>query len=303
MAPHLKSEQDKSKSPATSSDAPEPLSGTGGALYIVATPIGNLGDMTYRAVETLKTVSRIACEDTRVSATLLRHYDIRTPTFSYHEHNAAKERPRLLAALAGGESVALISDAGTPLISDPGYKLVEEAREQNIPVIPVPGASSITAAISAAGLPTDRFYFAGFLPSKAQARIKAIAALAPVSGTLILLESANRLADSLAALAEGLPDRQAVVAREITKRFEEFRRGSLQELATYYKTHEARGEIVLLISAGEERALDDEALDAMLRDCLATLSVREAASEVAKMTGVSRSKLYQRALELKPALP
>ncbi|MCI5048875.1 MAG: 16S rRNA (cytidine(1402)-2'-O)-methyltransferase [Rickettsiales bacterium] len=273
---------------------------TGGVLYIVATPIGNLGDMTYRAVQTLSQVDVIACEDTRTSAVLLSHYEIDTPTISYHDHNGAKQRPLILERLGRGESVALISDAGTPLISDPGYKLVHEARALGFQVTPIPGASSVLSALCAAGLPSDQFTFCGFLPNKTQARQKALQALEDYAGTLVFLESPKRLSDMLADAHAVLGAREAVIAREITKRFEEFHSGTLAELVEHY-AHAAtpKGEIVVLIGPAAAQAYDEEAIDALLKAALSELPTKQAAAHVAEQTGQSKSDLYQRALALK----
>ena len=287
MGSQLTTQQDKSKSPS------------GGVLYIVATPIGNLGDMTFRAVETLKSVALIACEDTRVTATLLHHFDIRTPTLSYNDHNGARQRPRIIDALAQGESVALVSDAGTPLISDPGYKLVTEVRALGFDVCPIPGASSVMAALCACGLPTDQFHFSGFLPTKTGARTQMIASLAAIPGSLVLFESARRLHQTLIELHQGLGDSDAVIARELTKRFEEFRRAPLQALIASYADTEVKGEVVIVIAPGDKPAWADADIDQLLVNAMHTQSTKEAAASVAKETGLSRSELYQRALQLK----
>lgn len=271
------------------------------SLYVVATPIGNLGDMTFRAVETLKMVDLIACEDTRQSRKLLQHFAISTPTCSYHDHSTEQKRHALLERLEKGESVALISDAGTPLISDPGYKLVVEMRKAGYEVIPIPGACSPIAALSVAGLPTDQFYFAGFLPSKTSERQKMIRELSHLSATLCLFESAKRLSERLNELSTIMgADRHAVVAREITKLHEEFRSGSLTELAAHYASAATpKGEVVLLIGAAKEKVMDEQDVDMLLRKALAQMSVKQAAADVAEITGLGRSELYQRALVLK----
>lgn len=270
-------------------------------LHLVATPIGNLRDISIRALETLAGADVIACEDSRVTRKLLDHYGIATPLTPYHEHNAASARPKLLERLAAGESVALVSDAGTPLISDPGYKLVRAAREFGHPVTAIPGPSSVLAALSGAALPTDRFFFEGFLPAKASQRQARIAELARIPATLVLFESGTRLAESLAALAAGLGDREAAVCRELTKLHEEFRRGTLSALAQDYACGaEARGEIVIVIAPPERReALPDAAeLDAMIEAALTRHSVKDAAGEIADVTGLPRREIYQRALHL-----
>lgn len=268
-------------------------------LYIVATPIGNLGDVTIRALEILAGVDRIACEDTRVTRRLLERYGISTPLLSYHDRNGATQRPRLLANLAGGEAIALVSDAGTPLVSDPGYKLVRDAKEAGIEVFAIPGASSVMAGLVVAGLPTDRFYFEGFLPSRQQARLARIRELAGIDATLVFFESAKRVIKTLADLHAEFGDRDAVVAREITKKFEETIRGSLGELASGIgETTTLKGEIVLLVGPPNGNAGDGPSLDDALRDTLKTLSVREASTEIASLLNMPRRKVYGRALEL-----
>ena len=270
------------------------------SLYIVATPIGNLGDITFRAVEALKSVDLIVCEDTRVSKKLLNHYDITTLLATYHEHNAAQVRPKLLAQLQAGESIALISDAGTPLISDPGYKLVQEAQEAGINIVPIPGANAAITALCASGLPTDQFTFAGFLPSKQQARKKALQALAPIPGTLVFYESAKRVLDTLAAIQTVLDEREVVIARELTKQFEEIARGPIADIIAEFSARESiKGEIVLLVGPASAPAYGADAMDALLREALKTMSTKEAAKHVAEQTGASKSDLYQRALEWK----
>ena len=270
-------------------------------LYLVATPIGNLRDISLRALETLAAADVIACEDTRVSRKLLDHYGIATSLTPYHEHNAAQARPRLLARLADGAAVALISDAGTPLISDPGYKLVRAAQEAGHPVVPIPGASAPLAALVASGLPTDRFFFEGFLPPKRGARQNRIAAIADIPSTLVLFETGPRLADTLADLAERLGARPTAVCRELTKLHEEIRTGDLVTLAQAYRdAPEPRGEIVIVVAPPDpeaQRAGEDD-VDAMLQTALARTSVKEAVSEVAALTGHPRRAVYQRALAL-----
>lgn len=269
-------------------------------LYIVATPVGNLGDITLRALEVLKSVSLIACEDTRVTGKLLAHFGIKARTVSYHDHNENEKCPELIAALEEGRLVALVSDAGTPLISDPGYRLAREAAKRGIRVIPIPGASSVMAALSASGLPTDRFFFAGFLPPKAGARENAIEELRSIPATLVIFESVHRLPDSMAALAEGLGGREATVARELTKLYEEFRRGTLTELAAYYaEAGEPKGEVVIVIAPPEKETFTAADIDALLRKALETFSVKDAAAHVGKATGIPRQQLYARALALK----
>lgn len=268
-------------------------------LHVVATPIGNLRDVTLRALEVLAGADVIACEDTRITRRLLDHYGIATPLTPYHEHNAADARPKILARLAAGERVALVSDAGTPLISDPGFKLLREASEAGHAVTAVPGASSVLAALSVAALPTDRFFFEGFLPPKQTARQKRIAELARVPATLVLFESGPRMAAALADLAEGLGSRTAAICRELTKLHEEVRRDELPALARHYEGDaETRGEFVLVIAPPSDEKAESIDVDAMLRAALARTSVKEAVGEVTMATGLSRRDVYQRALEL-----
>jgi 16S rRNA (cytidine1402-2'-O)-methyltransferase len=267
-------------------------------LYIVATPIGNLGDITLRAVETLKAVAAVACEDTRVTGKLLHHLGIKARLMRYDDHASEAARDGVLA-LAAREPVALVSDAGTPLISDPGYKLVRAAREAGIAVTALPGASALLAALAVAGLPSDRFLFAGFLPAKDKARRDALAALANVPATLVFYETGPRLADSLAALEDVLPCREVAVARELTKLHEECRTGSAADLAAHYAAHPPKGEIVLLIGPPGEAADGAVDADALLRAALAGAKPSQAAADVARATGLDRKTLYARALELK----
>jgi len=268
-------------------------------LYIVATPIGNLGDLSPRAAHILSNAAVVAVEDSRVTAGLLRHIGVKRPMTPYHDHNAEHVRPGLIARM-GTEAVALVSDAGTPLISDPGYKLVRDARAAGHLVVTIPGPCAAIAALTLAGLPTDRFLYCGFLPPKAQARAAAIAEIGAVRATLVLYESGPRLAATLAALAEGLGDREAAVTREITKRFEEAVTGTLSMLAARYADAPPRGEIVIVVAPpGEPEAASVEDADAALAEALTRLSTGQAASEVAKRLGVDRKELYARALEMK----
>jgi 16S rRNA (cytidine1402-2'-O)-methyltransferase len=284
------------RSPAGATvEAAKPAAG----LYLVATPIGNLGDISLRALDTLAAVDVIACEDSRVTRKLTERYGITTPLTPYHEHNAAQVRPKLLARLAAGQAVALVSDAGTPLISDPGYKLVRAACEAGHPVTALPGASATLAALAVSALPTDRFFFEGFLPPKQVARQKRIAALAAIPATLILFESGQRLAETLADLAAGLGSRAAAVCRELTKLHEEVRRGDLDTLAhDYAEGGETRGEIVIVVAPPAEIAEKAEDVDALLRRALSRASLKDAVGEVALATGHPRRAVYQRALEL-----
>jgi 16S rRNA (cytidine1402-2'-O)-methyltransferase len=270
-----------------------------GGLYVVATPIGNLGDITLRALATLAGADLIACEDTRITHKLLERYAITTPLSAYHDHNAAKARPALLRRLADGASIALVSDAGTPLVSDPGYKLVGAAQEAGHTVTALPGPSALLAALTVAGLPTDQFLFAGFLPPKQAGRQARIAELKSIPATLVLFETGPRLAATLADLAAGLGPRNAAVCRELTKLHEEIRRGDLGTLAQGAEAGESRGEIVLVIgppAASEQLSAADT--EALLREALARSSLKDAVAEVVEATGLSRRQLYQRALEL-----
>ena len=270
-----------------------------GGLHLVATPIGNLRDITLRALEVLASADVIACEDTRVTRKLLDHYGIATPLTPYHEHNASIARPKLLARLAAGEAVALVSDAGTPLISDPGFKLVRAAHEAGHSVTALPGASAALAALIVAGLPTDRFFFEGFLPAKEGQRRARIAELARIPASLILFETGPRLARALSDLAAGLGAREAAICRELTKLYEEVRRGDLATLARDYADEPPpRGEIVIVIAppAAESGELDADAIDEMLRRALGRASVKDAVGEVAAATGLPRREVYQRAL-------
>jgi 16S rRNA (cytidine1402-2'-O)-methyltransferase len=267
-------------------------------LYIVATPIGNLGDITLRAVETLKGVSAVACEDTRVTGKLLHHLGIKQRLIRYDDHAGEGDRDRLLA-LMEAEPVALVSDAGTPLISDPGYRLVRIARERGIPVTSLPGANAAILGITLSGLPNDRFLFAGFLPSKTKAREDVLAELGRVPATLVFYETAPRLDASLAAIAAVLPGREVAVARELTKKFEECRSGMPLDVAAHYAAHPPKGEIVLLIAPPGDEPMGEIDLDALLREALAEAKPSQAAGMVAKATGLDRKTLYARALELK----
>ena len=268
-------------------------------LYLVATPIGNLGDVTLRALELLAGADIIACEDTRVTRKLTERYGITTPLTPYHEHNAAEARPKLLARLVDGQAVALVSDAGTPLISDPGYKLVRAACEAGHAVTALPGASAVLTALSVAGLPTDHFFFEGFLPPRQSARQKRIAALANVPATLVLFESGPRIAAALADLAATLGTRAAAICRELTKLHEEVKRSDLVTLANEYSTGaETRGEFVIVVAPSPDGDETADNIDDLLRQALTRVSVKDAVGEVALATGRSRREVYQRALVL-----
>ncbi|TCP72535.1 16S rRNA (cytidine(1402)-2'-O)-methyltransferase [Sphingomonas sp. PP-CE-1G-424] len=268
-------------------------------LYIVATPIGNLGDLSPRAADILRRADVIAVEDSRVTAGLLRHIGTKTPMVPYHDHSAEGVRPALIARMAT-QAVALVSDAGTPLISDPGFKLVRDARAAGHLVVTIPGPCAAVAALTLAGLPTDRFLFVGFLPSKLHARAEAIVEVATIRATLVMYESGPRLGACLAALLEGLGDREAAVTREISKKFEEAVTGTLSALAARYADAPPRGEIVIVVAPpGEAPPASTEDGDAALVEALTRLSTGQAASEVAKKLGLDRKALYARALELK----
>ncbi|RDJ16023.1 16S rRNA (cytidine(1402)-2'-O)-methyltransferase [Rhizobium grahamii] len=271
------------------------------ALYLVATPIGNLGDITLRALETLAGADVLACEDTRVTRVLLDRFGIQNRPYAYHEHNADEAGPRLLQALEAGKSVALVSDAGTPLVSDPGYRLAQNAIEAGYRVVPIPGASAPLAALVGSGLPNDAFLFAGFLPTKDKARRDRLAEFEAVPATLMFFESPHRIAATLTAAADVLGgDRAASVCRELTKTFEEFRRGTLAELAAHYAdVDNVKGEIVLVIGPPPERAVEAADVDAILADLAKTLPTSKAAAEASKLTGISKKELYQRLLDMK----
>lgn len=270
-------------------------------LHVVSTPIGNLRDITLRALDTLAGADEILAEDTRTARKLLDAYSVRGKVTPYHDHNGAQRRPEILSALEDGAAIALISDAGTPLVSDPGFKLVREAALAGHRIIPVPGASAALAALVMAGLPSDRFLFAGFLPPKSGARSKALAPLAGVDATLIFYESGPRLAASLSDMAKVLgAEREACIAREITKLFEEARRGRLEALAAHYEAAgPPKGEIVILVGPPADTAPDASDIDAALLKALGELPTKQAANAVADRFDIPRRDAYQRALELK----
>lgn len=270
-------------------------------LHIVATPIGNLRDISFRALATLAAADGVLAEDTRTSKTLLAHYGISTPLYPYHEHNAEQMRPKILAKLREGGKLALISDAGTPLVSDPGYKLVADVVAEGLAVTGIPGPSAVLAALVLAGLPTDRFFFEGFLPPKSAARKGRLTELAAIPGTLVFFESPRRLAEMLADAATVLGPRPAAVARELTKYYENVRRGPLPELAAHYEAEEeARGEIVVIIGppGADQLTPAGNVIDERLRAALAQVSLKEAVAQVSAETGQPRRKIYARALEL-----
>ena len=268
-------------------------------LYVVATPIGNLRDITLRALDVLSHADLVLAEDTRVTGKLLNAYRLKKQMVRYDEHAAASARPRVLEALASGQRVALVSDAGTPLVSDPGYRLVREAVAQGSDVFPIPGASAPLAALTLAGLPTDRFLFAGFPPPKSAARKTFLNEFVPVRATLIFFEGGSRLAASLADMAEVFGPREGAVARELTKLHEICIRGTLPELAANPLLDDPKGEIVILVGPGEQEVATAADADAALNEALTRLAPGEAASEVAKALGLPRRDLYRRALDLK----
>jgi 16S rRNA (cytidine1402-2'-O)-methyltransferase len=269
-------------------------------LHVVATPIGNLRDISFRALETLAAADLVVAEDTRVTKTLLAHYGVSTPLIAYHEHNAQIIRPHLLARLAAGAKLALVSDAGTPLVSDPGFKLVQEALNEGVHVSAVPGPSAVLAALVVTGLPTDRFFFEGFLPHKSGARRARLTKLAQVPGTLVFFESPRRLVETLSDCAAVLGPRPAAIARELTKMYESVRRGQLDILAqTLLEEEQLRGEIVLLIAPPQEGAaeISEADLDAQIDAALSTHSPRDTADIIAAATGHPRRKIYARILQ------
>ncbi|MCB2053317.1 MAG: 16S rRNA (cytidine(1402)-2'-O)-methyltransferase [Geminicoccaceae bacterium] len=269
-------------------------------LYVVGTPIGNLGDIGRRAATVLGQVDLVLCEDSRVTGRLLAHLNVQRPLLAYHDHNGERIRPQVIERLVAGERMALVSDAGTPCLADPGFKLVRAAAEAGIEIFAVPGPSSVIAALSISGLPTDRFFFQGFLPVKRGERLKVLGELAPVPGTLVFLEAPTRLPQTISDCLEVLGDRPAAMARELTKLFEEVRRARLTELAATLAGGPAlKGEIVLLIGAGAPKVADEAAIDAALRDALAEQKPGRAAARVAAATGLPRDMLYRRALALK----
>lgn len=269
-------------------------------LYLVATPIGNLGDITLRALETLAGVDIVACEDTRITRRLMERFSIAATLKQYHEHNAEQARPKILEALAQGASIALVSDAGTPLISDPGFKLVREVSAAGFNVIALPGPSSVLAALSVAALPTDRFFFEGFLPSKQAARRTRLSELARIDATLVMFESGARVQDSLQDLAGIMGERDAAICREMTKLHEEVRRATVSELAAVAGELETRGEFVLVIGppAADAGLMSDDALDELLQSSLKRGSVKDAVAHALEVSGRPRREIYARALAL-----
>lgn len=291
-------EEQSQASDGQASRKPPPLAP---GLHIVATPIGNLRDITLRAIDVLRAADLIACEDTRVFAKLASHYGISVPTVAYSDATQDLAEPRIVRALAAGKRVALVSDAGMPLISDPGYRLVQAALAGGHAVTSAPGPSAVPMALALSGLPTDRFYFGGFLPAREGDRRRTIGAAAAMPATLVFFEAPHRLAESLVDLADLLGTRPAAVARELTKLFEEVRRAPLDELAAHYAAHpDVKGEIVIVIGPpGEDQAPDTEVLDVALRTAMAGASIKDASAEVAARFGLKRRDVYARALELK----
>ena len=270
-------------------------------LYLVSTPIGNLRDITLRALDVLTKADLVLAEDTRVTGKLLSAYDIKAKLQRYDDHSGEAVRPRILAALAEERRVALVSDAGSPLVSDPGYRLVQEALAQGSAVIPIPGASAVLAALAAAGLPTDRFLFAGFPPSKSAGRKTLFEELKPLRSTLVFFEGASRLGECLADMAEVFGPRPAAVARELTKLHETVVRGSLDELASNPALQSPKGEIVVLVGPGGEAEISAADAEAALAEAIVRLGPSDAAAEVARATGLPRRELYRRAIALKAA--
>jgi 16S rRNA (cytidine1402-2'-O)-methyltransferase len=282
---------------ADESDVTKPLAP---GLYITATPIGNAADITIRALNVLKNCDAIVAEDTRVTSRLLSLHGISRPLLIYHEHNAASAGPKLLARLRKGERLALVTDAGTPLVSDPGYRLVRAARDAGLSVVPIPGVSAVIAALSAAGIPCERFLFAGFLPGKAGERTETLNSLRSVPVTLVFFESPHRLVETLESLAQNFGLREAAVARELTKIHEEIRRGSLEELASHYATERPRGEIVIVVGPATEpsSAIDPNRIDSLLQQALPFMPVKAAAALIAQATSAARREVYDRALTI-----
>lgn len=270
-------------------------------LHIVATPIGHLDDITLRALKTLAGVDLVACEDTRVTGKLLSHYGIDVAMTPYHEHNAAEQRPKILARLAEGAAIALVSDAGTPLVSDPGFRLVRESAAEQHKLIPVPGPSAALTALMVAGLPTDCFFFGGFLPAKSVGRQKRIDELARVPSSLVFFETGPRLGECLADLAARLGPRPAAMCRELTKLHETIERGTLEELTARFAGVEPKGEIVLVVGPPLTEAVAPETVEAALREALTRLSVKDATAEIASAYGLSKRDVYDQALALKRA--
>lgn len=272
-----------------------------GTLYVVATPIGNLDDWSGRAVDTLRKADFIAAEDTRHTGRLLSHFSIKTPTFALHEHNEDKRSEQTVERLLNGETIALVSDAGTPLLSDPGYRLIRLAHESGVPVVPIPGPSALTAALSVAGLPTDRFCFEGFLPAKAKARDAALHSLAEEQRTLVFFESVHRVADTLSAMAAAFgSDRKAFLGRELSKLHEQCVLSTLADLTTAVGDGEipSKGEFVIVVEGGKAVPSPHANVDALLHELMQIVPGKQAAEIAARLTGGKRNEVYQRMLEL-----
>ena len=269
-------------------------------LYIIATPIGNIKDITVRALEKLEELEYVACEDTRVTAKLFQHYNIKAKTFSYHEHNKEVATDRIVELLQSGQSVGLVSDAGMPLVSDPGYVLVKRCIEENITVTCLPGASSSLTALALSGLPSNSFYFQGFLPNKSGARIKKLKDIKDIHSTLIFFESAKRLIASLADIKEVLGDVELAVTRELTKKFEEVKKGNVSELISYYEENGApKGEIVLVVKNDVKEEMKQEEVDKLIFKLLEDYKVKEVARQLSEEYGLNKNEIYKRALEIK----
>lgn len=269
-------------------------------LYIVSTPIGNIQDITLRALTVLKNIDMLVCEDTRVTAQLLKHFGIHVPMTCYNDFSTAQDREKIIQALQEGKSVALVSDAGTPLISDPGYKLVQEVLAQGYALYTVPGACAAISALTLSGLPSDQFYFAGFLPPKSAARRQRLTSLSPIHTTFIFYESPRRLVDTLQDIRAALGDGPCVIARELTKRYEEMKRGNVSQLIAWYEKHPPKGECMILYGNHARTLPSEETLDHLLHDALQKLSAKDAASTVAELTGLPKKTVYQRILALLP---
>ncbi len=273
-----------------------------GTLYVVATPIGNLDDWSNRAVETLRRADHIAAEDTRHTGRLLSHFGIKTPTFALHEHNEDQRSEQAIAQLQSGESIALVSDAGTPLLSDPGYRLIRLAHDAGVPVVPIPGPSALTAALSVAGLPTDRFCFEGFLPSRSKARETILRSLADEERTLIFFESVHRVADTLAAMAAVFgPGREAFIGRELSKLHEQCVLSTLGDLSRAISDGEipSKGEFVIVVQGADPVSPSSTDVDALLEELIQVVPGKQAAEIAARLTGGKRNEIYQRMLELR----
>lgn len=284
----------------TSNKSDNKIQPRSGELFLVATPIGNLKDITLRALEVLKAVDIVACEDTRTSGVLLKHYGITTPMKAYHTHNEAESTEKMIAELSSGKRIALISDAGTPLLSDPGARLVKAAIEAGVRVTPIPGASALLSALTVAGMPAEQFFYAGFLPNKSGARTQGLKHFRHLQATLVYYEAPHRLLDSLADMREVFGEREAAVARELTKLHEECVRGSLSDIIAHFETHAPRGECVILVhGAPTAAAMEDDDIDAALLSAMKSSSLKEAVAQVAEHAGRAKSDVYARALALK----